>query len=122
VAVYVFSLSATHGESCPAGPRRVLKIGKAGPRSSARFQSQHYGSRRAPSTLAGKLVTMPEVWAYLGVGRQGMQDPGRWIREHTDRDNFYLDADTEHLLGRLELFLQARPQPLFEGPRRHLSI
>jgi hypothetical protein len=69
-AVYVFSLSSTYGELCPAGPHRVLKIGKAGPRSSARFQSQHYGSRRAPSTLAGKLVTTPEVWAYLRIGRQ----------------------------------------------------
>ncbi len=39
-----------------------------------------------------KLVTTPEVWAYLGVEQQGMQDPGRWTREHTDRGDFYLDA------------------------------
>lgn len=62
-AVSVFSLSAMHDALCPAGPHRVLKVGKAGPRSNARFQSQHYGSRRAPSTLSGRLATTPEAWA-----------------------------------------------------------
>jgi len=116
----VFSLSAKHGALCPDGPHRVLKVGKAGPRSNARFQSQHYGSRRAPSTLAGRLATTPEAWAFLGVGVQDLGDLGRWIREHTDRDNFYLNAAAEHLVDRLEQFLQARLHPLFEGHQNNL--
>jgi hypothetical protein len=38
-AIYVFSLSEGYGSTVPAGPSRVLKVGKAGPNSNARFQS-----------------------------------------------------------------------------------
>ena len=44
-----------------------------------------------------------------------MGDLGLWIRKHTDRDYFYLNAAAEHLLDRVEQFLQARLHPLFEG-------
>ncbi len=52
-AVYVFSVSASHGSGCPAGPHRALKVGKAGLNSNARFKSQHYNPRSARHTLAG---------------------------------------------------------------------
>src|SRR4051794_39793055 len=34
-AVYVFSLSATYGSTCSAGPHCVLKVGIAGPASNS---------------------------------------------------------------------------------------
>ena len=41
--VYVFSLTDEAGYRCPGGPGRVLKVGKAGPNSRARWTSHHYG-------------------------------------------------------------------------------
>jgi len=39
-----------------------------------------------------------------------------WIREHTDRVNFILDAPLGvHVLNLLEAFLQCRLRPEFEG-------
>src|SRR5712691_3494437 len=66
-AVYVFSLSSMHGSRCPAGRGRVLKVGKAGPNCSPRFQSQHYNVGSAPSTLSGMLLKGRILWPYLGI-------------------------------------------------------
>lgn len=50
-AIYVFSL---HSASlAPAGPNRVLKVGKAGPQTIARFKYQYYSAGSAQGTLAG---------------------------------------------------------------------
>src|SRR5690606_21922864 len=73
-AVYVFM----HKDRC-------LKVGKAGPKSQARFCSQHYGTN-APSTLAKSLLKsdlFPEL-AQLGI-----KD---WICQNTARINFFMPA------------------------------
>ena len=57
-AVYVFSERD-----------RVLKVGRVGPRSQARYTSQHYNPRSAPSTLARSLLKDGEV-----VQRCGLHD------------------------------------------------
>lgn len=111
--VYVFSLSSSWGKLCPAGPDRVLKIGKAGPKSNARFQSQHYGVGRADSTLAGTLVESRLLWPYLGI--EGLEDAGEWIKCYCDRDNFYLDAAYTNLLAHLERYIRATVGSVFEG-------
>jgi hypothetical protein len=108
-AVYLFSLASDPG--C------VLKVGKAGPQSNARFQSHHYGVDRAPSTLARRLVEATELWSELGFDALYANIPGRWIRRNTDRVNFYLDASAQHALEELEKMLLARLNPLFEGRR-----
>lgn len=60
-AAYVFSLSDDYGAPAPAGPHRVLKVGRVGPNSNARFQSQHYSPRSSRSNLANSLLTST-IW------------------------------------------------------------
>ncbi len=114
-AVYVFSLSSSYGKGCRAGVDRVLKVGKAGPNSNARFQSQHYNPRSAPSTLGATLVKSRILWPYLGISHLTEERVGAWIRENTDRDNFYLDSSEQNMLGHLEKFLRGMLGPVFEG-------
>ena len=94
---------------------RVLKVGKAGPNSEARYTSQHYSSRAAPSTLAASLLKHgPEV----GIPELDEATVGDWIRQNTDRCNFLLDSGYPiRLLTLLESFLQCRLDPVFEGFR-----
>ena len=120
------SLSAPHRPSTrlPAGKMavylfyhqgRVLKIGKVGPKSEARYTNQHYSPKAAPSTLAASLLKRGTE-----IGIREVNDPtvGAWIRENTDRHNFLLDSDYPiRLLTLLESFLQCRLDPVFEGFR-----
>ena len=109
-AVYVFSLSS--GSCARAGAGRVLKVGKAGPNSNPRFRYQHYASGSAMSTLAGAIKNNPLLWGYIGY--PGMQtDVGTWIKENTDRDNFYFKD--EQLIGRFEVYAKGLLGPAFEG-------
>lgn len=91
-AVYVFSLSEAHGRTCPAGPNRVLKIGRVGPNSNARFQSQHYHPGSCQSNLAKSLVTEKGRWNYLGISHMDERAVGSWIKNTLDRDNFFLNG------------------------------
>ena len=114
-AVYVFSLCERYGSGSQAGAHRVLKVGKAGPNSNARFQSQHYNANSAPSTLSGSVLRTQVLWPYLGIESLNNGDVRRWVEESTDRDNFYLVSDDEETLGLLETFLKGRLGPVFEG-------
>jgi hypothetical protein len=114
-AVYVFSLAQAYGKRCPAGPGRVLKVGKAGPKSNARFQSQHYDPGRAPSTLAAMLVNSKILWPYLGITELTSRQVQDWIRHNTDRDNFYVDSNDAIVLAELERYIKGRLGPIFEG-------
>ena len=111
-AVYVFSLPATC--TAPAGPNRALKVGKAGPNSNNRFRYQHYKSGSANSTLAGAIENNPILLSYIGISRFP-DNLGNWIRENTDRDNFYVDGLRQDLLGFLEVYLKGRLGPIYEG-------
>jgi hypothetical protein len=114
-ALYVFSLSRGYGERCPAGAGRVLKVGRAGPNSNARFQSHHYEQGRAPSTLAATLVTSTILWQYLGIIELRSEQVGDWIRANTDRDNFYFDSKDNNILAQCEKYTRGRLGPVFEG-------
>ena len=102
LAVYVFML----GERC-------LKVGKAGPKSTARFCSQHY-SIRAPSTLAKSLIKRQAA-----IDENGLDDSNvkAWICEHTTRVNFLIPSPKYDVfaLSLLEAFVQCRLRPEFEG-------
>ena len=107
-AVYVFSLTSPSN--------LVLKVGKVGANSNARFQSQHYLPHAAKSTLAKSLLAHPERWSQLGIQTIDTTTVGGWLRQHTDRDHFFLAAtQPAFLLSLLEAFLQCRFRPLFEG-------
>jgi hypothetical protein len=114
-AVYVFSLAEVYGKGTPAGPNRVLKVGKVGCNSNARFQSQHYNPRSAQSNLARSLVEVRILWPYLGIVELNESNVRRWIEDNTDRDNFYLRATDASHLSRLETYLRGRVGPVFEG-------
>lgn len=114
-AVYVFSLSASYGRRCLAGGHRALKVGRAGPRSNPRFQFQHYTPRAAQSSLAKSLINGVILWPYLGIRKLRDIRVGRWIKQNTDRDNFYVDAAEAEALPELERFFRGRLGPVFEG-------
>jgi hypothetical protein len=107
-AVYVFSLSAE--------PIITLKVGKVGPNSNARFQFQHYNPHSAGSNLAKSVVKRRDLWPRLGIRDLALEHVGQWIRDHTDRDHFFISAHREAALpSLLEVFLQCRLRPLYEG-------
>jgi hypothetical protein len=102
MAVYVFMF----GERC-------LKVGKAGPKSAARFCSQHYEANRAPSTLARSLL---KGQADIGVSGLDDENVGKWIRDNTSRVNFLIPSiHGMFALSLLEAFVQCRLKPKFEG-------
>ena len=103
------------GESC-------LKVGKAGPKTQARFVSQHYGMS-APSTLARSIlanrdrvteVAPPELRAQITILEK--DSVGLWIERNTSRLHVFLPTSAGAFpLSLLEAFLQCRLQPVFEG-------
>ena len=102
MAVYVFS----YGDV-------VLKVGKAGPNSAARFTSQHYSPSSAPSTLAASILKEGQS---LGITGLSSASVGTWIKANTDRTNFLLSIECGvPVLTLLEAFLQCRLKPRFEG-------
>ena len=91
---------------------RCLKVGKAGPKSSARYCSQHYGLR-APSTLAKSLIRERGVDGATAITDSNVRS---WICEHTDRVNFLIpERHGIWAISLLEVFLQCRLRPRFEG-------
>lgn len=102
MSVYVFSW----GEKC-------LKVGKVGPRSKARYTSQHYNSKSSNSNLAKSIL---KVKADLGLVNLDETSVGDWIKKNTDRTNFVFDESLGiPVLSLLESYLQCRLKPLFEG-------
>jgi hypothetical protein len=105
MAVYVFA----------RGPE-VLKVGKVGPKSQARYTSQHYNPGSAMSTLAGSILA--------DAARHGLADAdtariGQWIRESVDRVNFLIDERLGmRVLTLLKAVLQCRLNPCYEGFKR----
>ena len=90
-----------------------LKIGKAGPKSSAHYTSQHYRPGRAQSSLAGSLANDPLM---PSVGGFDQQAPGAWIRAAAHRVNILLPSTRrKELLSLLEAFLHQRLRPRYEG-------
>lgn len=107
-AVYVFSLTNAS--------KLVLKVGKVGSNSNARFLSQHYNPKSSNSNLSKSLLKDQSVWVKLEISDLSEINVGEWIKQNTDRDNFYLNSDFGlPLLSLLEVFLQCRLQPIFEG-------
>src|SRR5664280_2541839 len=102
MAVYVFS----------KGPD-ILKVGKVGAKSQARYTSQHYNPGSALSTLAASILADRVSLGLNGINEASV---GRWIRENIDRVNFLLDERYGvSVLTLLETFLQCRLKPKYEG-------
>jgi len=114
-AVYVFSLTNNQGINCSAGANRVIKVGKVGPNSNPRFQYQHYKPKSAQSTVAGKLLTCPILWDYLGIVELNESNIEGWLKANTDRDHFFIDGGQLAIRDELEVYLKGLLGPVFEG-------
>ena len=108
IAVYVFS-----SNKC------VLKVGKVGPNSRARYTTQHYNPRSSRSNLAKSLLNDECAMSKYNLSQETI---GEWIKNNTDRVNFIIDADYEgSMLDLLEVFIQCRLQPAYEGDQSNKS-
>lgn len=102
---------------------QCLKVGKAGENSRARFTSQHYIPKSSKSNLAKSLLadlasvgTNSRFFTVDNCTGLSADTIGNWVMENTTRQHFYLDSTyPPQLLSLLEVFLQCRLQPLFEG-------
>jgi hypothetical protein len=107
-AVYVFSLKSQ--------PQVVLKVGQVGPNSGPRFVYQHYNPKSSGSNLAKSLLGAPTTWRRLACATLLQEDNvGDWLKENTDRDHFFVLSNDASLTSLLEVFVQCRLRPLFEG-------
>jgi hypothetical protein len=111
-AIYAFALGA--GTGAPAGAGAVLKVGKAGPNSDARFRSQHY-TLSAGSTLAKSLLAYPLLWPWLGVESLSAATVKDWMLANLDRWHVYVPGDAPAVLSALEVYARARMGSVFEG-------
>jgi len=100
-AVYVFALA--DGAEGEAGPGRVLKVGRVGPNSDARFQSQHYSPASSRSNLANSILGYPALWSWLGIDHLDRSTVRDWILTHLDRANIYVPAPSAALIPQLEM-------------------
>ena len=92
---------------------RCLKVGKVGPKSQARFTSQHYSPASSNSNLAKSLVAGHGKLGLSGITESNV---GAWIKTNVDRVNFLLNVESGiSVLTLLESFLQCRLNPVFEG-------
>ncbi len=87
-----------------------LKIGQAGPKSTARYQSHPYNLGSGPSTLAKSLVedtSMPMVNA---------SNVKTWIKNNCERYDVILDASLDvMILNCIEGLLHYKYLPKYEG-------
>lgn len=112
-AVYAFALAPS--SVAPAGGGTVLKVGKAGPKSAARFTSQHYSPGSARSTLAGGIVKYPILWPWLGIGAEEAADIRSWMMARLDRLHIFVRDPSPELLTTVELYVRARIGSVYEG-------
>ncbi len=114
-AVYVFALSRDAGSRAPAGAGAVLKVGRVGPNSGARFTSQHYSPASARSTLAGSLLRYRVMWPWLAVESLDAGNVKEWMTNNLDRFHFFVPAGHEAVVAELEVYVRARVGSIFEG-------
>lgn len=112
-AVYAFALSR-HTTSA-AGAGMVLKVGKVGPNSNARFQSQHYSPASAGSNLAKSLLAHRVVWPWLSITELSPVTVREWMTANLDRLHIFVPGDRPQVRSVLELYVRARIGSVFEG-------
>jgi hypothetical protein len=89
-----------------------LKIGKVGPNSNARYNSQHYNPESSRSNLAKSILSDK----YFSINNIKNDEIGDWIKENTQRINIILDKNIGILtLGFIESFAILYYKPRYEG-------
>jgi hypothetical protein len=109
---------------------RCLKVGKAGPRSAARFCSHHYIPNSSQSNLAKTILANKLVIAGL-AGTNDAADIdaldeatiGPWLERSTARFHILCPQEINGpTLSLLEAFVQCRLDPLFEGVNPAIKV
>lgn len=91
---------------------KFMKIGKAGPKSSARFLSQHYSPKSANSTLAKSILTDKRMQD-KGITERNVGD---WIKNNCRRVDILLNLDLGiFTLELIEAALHYKYEPIYEG-------
>lgn len=89
-----------------------IKIGKAGPKSNARFLSQHYNPKSAQSTLAASILS-DERMQNKDITENNVGD---WIKNNCHRIDILLDLDLGiFALELIEAALHYKYEPVYEG-------
>ena len=117
-------LKAPHVPPCaiPAGSMAVyvflwdnqcLKVGKVGAKSHARYTAHHYSQSSSQSNLSKSILKDKEIVQSCDLNEKNVGD---WIKKHTDRVNFIIDARYGMpIVTLLEAYLQCRLKPKYEG-------
>ena len=101
-----------------------FKVGKAGSKSKARWNSHHYNlDNKTPSTFAKSIMKNKEKFKqyypkskYEEINNLKKDNIKQWIRDNTYRIEFKISADkSKYALNLLEALLQFRLEPVFEG-------
>lgn len=89
-----------------------LKIGMVGPKSKARYTSQHYNPGSARSTLAKSLLKDKD--SPYAISSNG-DTIGDWIKQKCNRVNILIDYKFNlKLIALLEAFLHVRLKPRYD--------
>jgi len=111
--VYIFL-----GDNC------CFKVGKAGPKSKARWNSHHYNlDESTPSTLPKSILRNRErvkreypFEIHSAIDALDSSNIKNWMRNHTSRiELLILDDGDKSSLNLLEALAQYRLKPIFEG-------
>jgi len=90
----------------------LIKIGKAGSNSGARFLSQHYNPKSANSTLAASLLKDSDM-SVFGIDEANVKD---WIKCNCKRIDIVMDSSLGvFALGLVEAVLHYYYEPKYEG-------
>lgn len=91
---------------------KFLKIGKVGPKSNARFLSQHYNPNSSKSNLASSILNDSKI-NYLNLNEKNISD---WIKNNCQRIDILLDESLGIFsLELIEAILHYKYQPVYEG-------
>jgi hypothetical protein len=93
----------------------VLKVGKVGANSSARFCSQHYLPNSAGSNLAKSLLNEQVLWPYLAITELDETNVKQWMLANLDRDHVFVPPSLAGLERDLERYIRGHFGPVFEG-------
>lgn len=111
--VYVFMVNDTI----------CFKVGKAGSKSKARWDSHHYNPKSSPSNLSNTILNNKEVvkeyfdkTKHNEIENLNENNISDWIKNNLTRVEFIIESDKEDFsLNLLEAFLLFKLKPIFEG-------
>lgn len=90
-----------------------LKIGKVGPKSNARWQSQHYSPTSSQSNLAKSILKDKQNFKGSDLNEKNI---GKWIKDNCHRYDILIDADSSIFsLDFIESALRYKFIPRYEG-------